>query len=162
MEVDTDDDVVESSNLNEARSKGPPPDVTYTNHSKRYHQSTNHNSKSNINYSLISNKNSSENQPLLSGAELSDHDQMEGGSDFIHLSCNHFENDPEFSEKVKQVEFAIDHDILPQRIYEGSSGSYFAKNSEYVCAFFDKFCPILFIYALILLIENSSCIQAEG
>lgn len=45
-----------------------------------------------------------------------------------HVSCNHFEDDPEFNEKIKQVEFAIDHNVLPQRIYEGSSGSYFAKN----------------------------------
>ena len=53
-------------------------------------------------------------------------------SDFVHLSCNHFEDDPEFNEKIKQVEFAIDHNILPQRIYEGSSGSYFAKNTNMV------------------------------
>ena len=58
-------------------------------------------------------------------------DQMEN-SDFVHLSCNHFDNDPEFNEIIKKVEYAIDHEILPQRIYEGSSGSYFAKNSDFV------------------------------
>ncbi len=73
---------------------------------------------------------------LINAGHMSSDDQ--GGaqtdtqSDFVQLSCNHFENDPEFSDKVKQVEFAIDHSILPQRIYEGSSGSYFCKNSEYV------------------------------
>lgn len=49
-------------------------------------------------------------------------------TDSAYLACNHFEDDPEFNEKIKQVEFAIDHNVLPQRIYEGSSGSYFAKN----------------------------------
>ena len=80
------------------------------------------------------NNNTSENQPLLSSnGEMSD-DHMDE-SDFVHLSCNHFDSDPEFSEMVKMVEFAIDHSILPQRIYEGSSGSYFCKNSDNVKAF---------------------------
>ena len=60
-------------------------------------------------------------------------DQMDASSnDYVHLSCNHFENDPEFSDKVKEVELAIDHNILPKRIYEGSSGSYFCKNTNFV------------------------------
>jgi phosphatidylinositol 4-kinase type 2 len=95
------------------------------------------NNKSNHNHG----HNGGEYQPLLtnSGAELTDTDQMMESSDFVHLSCNNFDNDPEFSDTVKKVEFAIDHDILPQRIYEGSSGSYFAKNSDYV-NFFVFFC----------------------
>lgn len=53
-------------------------------------------------------------------------------SEFVHLSCNHFDSDPEYNEIVKMVEFAIDHSVLPQRIYEGSSGSYFCKNVDNV------------------------------
>jgi hypothetical protein len=141
MEVETDDDLTESTNLTDIRSKGPPPDVTQHNfskynNSKRYH---NQNNMKNSNTSNSNNKrnSTSENQPLLinqtdSNNNLSD-DAMETVSDFVHLSCNNnFENDPEFNEKIKQVEFAIDHNVLPQRIYEGSSGSYFCKNSEFV------------------------------
>lgn len=82
------------------------------------------------NLNSSNNNNTSENQPLLSNGEMSD-DHMDE-SDFVHLSCNHFDSDPEFSEMVKMVEFAIDHSILPQRIYEGSSGSYFCKNTDNV------------------------------
>ncbi|KAH9634793.1 hypothetical protein HF086_012207, partial [Spodoptera exigua] len=41
-----------------------------------------------------------------------------------------FENsyDPQFSELVWQAEVAIDNGIFPERIYQGSSGSYFVKN----------------------------------
>ncbi|XP_045504015.1 phosphatidylinositol 4-kinase type 2-beta isoform X2 [Colias croceus] len=37
-------------------------------------------------------------------------------------------NDPQFSELVWQAEVAIDNGIFPERIYQGSSGSYFVKN----------------------------------
>ncbi|XP_045486947.1 phosphatidylinositol 4-kinase type 2-beta isoform X2 [Pieris rapae] len=37
-------------------------------------------------------------------------------------------NDPQFSELVWQAEVAIDNGIYPERIYQGSSGSYFVKN----------------------------------
>jgi hypothetical protein len=142
MEVETDDDLIESTNLTDIRSKGPPPDVTQHNfskyNSKRYHnQNMKSSNTSNNNNNNNKRSSTSENQPLLtnqtdSNNNLSD-DAMETVSDFVHLSCNNnFENDPEFNEKIKQVEFAIDHSILPQRIYEGSSGSYFCKNSDYV------------------------------
>lgn len=37
-------------------------------------------------------------------------------------------DDPHFSELVYQAEIAIDAGIYPERIYQGSSGSYFVKN----------------------------------
>lgn len=37
-------------------------------------------------------------------------------------------DDPLFSEIVAQAEYAIEHGILPERIYQGSSGSYFVKD----------------------------------
>lgn len=56
-----------------------------------------------------------ENQPLL-------------GRMPCEMMCNMFPDDPEFSEIVKQAEIAIDNGIYPERIYQGSSGSYFVKN----------------------------------
>ena len=41
-----------------------------------------------------------------------------------------FADDPQFTEVVRQAEMAIDSGIFPQRIYQGSSGSYFVKNSD--------------------------------
>lgn len=42
-------------------------------------------------------------------------------------------DDPQFSEAVWQAEVAIDNGIYPERIYQGSSGSYFVKNNAGVC-----------------------------
>ncbi|OWR51721.1 putative phosphatidylinositol 4-kinase type-ii [Danaus plexippus plexippus] len=57
-----------------------------------------------------------ESQPLL------------GGRGDLEVSFNHFPDDPQFSELVWQAEVAIDNGIFPERIYQGSSGSYFVKN----------------------------------
>lgn len=40
----------------------------------------------------------------------------------------YFLDDPHFSDLVYQAEIAIDAGIFPDRIYQGSSGSYFVKN----------------------------------
>lgn len=37
-------------------------------------------------------------------------------------------DDPQFSELVWQAECAIENGVFPERIYQGSSGSYFVKN----------------------------------
>lgn len=57
-----------------------------------------------------------ESQPLL------------GGRGDFEVSFNNFPEDPQFSELVWQAEVAIDNGIFPERIYQGSSGSYFVKN----------------------------------
>jgi phosphatidylinositol 4-kinase type 2 len=44
------------------------------------------------------------------------------------LICECFTDDPLFSDLVRQAEVAIDNGIYPERIYQGSSGSYFVKN----------------------------------
>ncbi|XP_063697822.1 phosphatidylinositol 4-kinase type 2-alpha [Culicoides brevitarsis] len=44
------------------------------------------------------------------------------------IQYNQFPDDPQFSELVYQTEIAIDAGIYPERIYQGSSGSYFVKN----------------------------------
>lgn len=48
------------------------------------------------------------------------------------MNHNEFNDDPEFSSLVHEVESAIERGILPERIYQGSSGSYFAKNRKKV------------------------------
>ncbi|XP_059218484.1 phosphatidylinositol 4-kinase type 2-alpha isoform X3 [Stomoxys calcitrans] len=45
-------------------------------------------------------------------------------------STTQFMDDPSFTEIVAQVEFAIEHGVMPERIYQGSSGSYFVKNAS--------------------------------
>ncbi|ESP00418.1 hypothetical protein LOTGIDRAFT_140716 [Lottia gigantea] len=43
---------------------------------------------------------------------------------------NNFPEDPQFEEDVRQAEIAIEANIFPERIYQGSSGSYFVKNKD--------------------------------
>uniref|UniRef100_A0A3P8T1Q3 Phosphatidylinositol 4-kinase type 2 n=1 Tax=Amphiprion percula TaxID=161767 RepID=A0A3P8T1Q3_AMPPE len=43
---------------------------------------------------------------------------------------NEFPEDPEFREIIRKAERAIDEGIYPERIYQGSSGSYFVKDSQ--------------------------------
>uniref|UniRef100_A0A6M2DM22 Phosphatidylinositol 4-kinase type 2 n=1 Tax=Xenopsylla cheopis TaxID=163159 RepID=A0A6M2DM22_XENCH len=62
-----------------------------------------------------SNTDNRESQPLLGARDLD-------------VSYNQFPDDPQFSELVFQAELAIDKGIYPERIYQGSSGSYFVKN----------------------------------
>lgn len=43
-----------------------------------------------------------------------------------------FSDDPHFTDLVRQAETSIESGIYPERIYQGSSGSYFVKNSNRV------------------------------
>ncbi|XP_028829687.1 phosphatidylinositol 4-kinase type 2-alpha [Denticeps clupeoides] len=64
---------------------------------------------------------SRERQPLL------DRDRGASLRDPHH---NDLAEDPEFREIVRKAERAIDEGIYPERIYQGSSGSYFVKDSQ--------------------------------
>lgn len=64
--------------------------------------------------------NDDENSPLISRSWSSDYS----------LDYNDFPDDPEFAAVVNAVETAIDNSICPSRITQGSSGSYFAKDSQ--------------------------------
>lgn len=66
-----------------------------------------------------------ENLPLLRGRNHARHQYEE-----IDEHLNNFPDDPQFTELIRQAEMAIDNGILPERIYQGSSGSYFVKNPE--------------------------------
>ncbi|KAI4886283.1 hypothetical protein NFI96_016556 [Prochilodus magdalenae] len=63
-----------------------------------------------------------ERQPLL--------DRDRGGSPRGGPHRNEFPEDPEFREIVRKAERAIEDGIYPERIYQGSSGSYFVKDSQ--------------------------------
>lgn len=47
---------------------------------------------------------------------------------------NLFLDDPEFAEIVQQAEQAIESGVFPERISQGSSGSYFVKDTKKVSA----------------------------
>ncbi|KAG7485887.1 phosphatidylinositol 4-kinase type 2-alpha [Solea senegalensis] len=64
---------------------------------------------------------SRERQPLL------DRDR---GSSPREPHRNEFPEDPEFREIIRKAERAIQEGIYPERIYQGSSGSYFVKDSQ--------------------------------
>ena len=50
----------------------------------------------------------------------------------FHPTLN-FSEDPVFTDLVRQAEQAIEAGVLPTRIYQGSSGSYFVKNQVRLC-----------------------------
>lgn len=58
-------------------------------------------------------------------------------------------DDPAFNEVVLQVETAITAGVMPERIYQGSSGSYFVKNSQGV-SYIILFVEILNLNFLVL------------
>jgi len=45
-------------------------------------------------------------------------------------NCNSFPDDPQFSAIIRDTELAIGNGIYPDRISQGSSGSYFVRNQE--------------------------------
>lgn len=49
-----------------------------------------------------------------------------------YTSFYNLADDPSFSYVIKQAEIAIDNSVFPDRIYQGSSGSYFVKDPNRV------------------------------
>lgn len=54
---------------------------------------------------------------------------------FVHIGnssgeFNHFPEDPEFGEIIQRAEQAIENGVFPERISQGSSGSYFVKDPK--------------------------------
>ena len=68
------------------------------------------------------------------------------GSNDDHIAFGHnsFPEDLPFEDRVRQCEDAIERNVFPDRIYQGSSGSYFVKNRvgvsicNYSCIHFDS------------------------
>lgn len=93
----------------------PPPDVTFATPSSAEGRHTRSPTRSNA-------RGNEESSPLL--APRVEHE--------YGLFENHFPEDPNYQEIVREAENAIDHGVLPERIYQGSSGSYFVKNTDMV------------------------------
>ncbi|XP_061186377.1 phosphatidylinositol 4-kinase type 2-alpha-like isoform X1 [Saccostrea echinata] len=93
-------------------SNAPPPDVTFApnlNRSDYLQRSPTRSGRGN-----------EENSPLL--APRVEHE--------YGIFDNNFPDDPIFQEIIRSAEAAIEEGILPERIKQGSSGSYFVKNRE--------------------------------
>lgn len=73
----------------------------------------------NILHSYGSNQDN-ENQPLLKRFD----------NESIQIINNYFPEDIEYNNLIRDVEQAIENGILPKRISQGSSGSYFVKNVD--------------------------------
>lgn len=71
----------------------------------------------------VRNNVASESQPLLKRMDTND------SGDF----SNHFPEDPDFTNLLREAEIAIEQEIYPERISQGSSGSYFVKALDQVC-----------------------------
>ncbi|EDW97740.2 phosphatidylinositol 4-kinase type 2-alpha isoform X1 [Drosophila yakuba] len=81
-----------------------------------------------------------ESQPLLGGGSASHGSRISEllgglgrGHDHVEFVSNTFGDDPLFSEIVAKAEGAIENGVLPERIYQGSSGSYFVKDASHQC-----------------------------
>ena len=116
-------------------SSGPPPDVTSFVPSSDTVDSSSPRSPR---------RGNSEGTPLLARID----------SDYGHIE-NNFPDDPEFTQVIRTTETAIEHGIFPERIYQGSSGSYFVKNLEGVSR----------IFTIIVLFQNriynGACIDVQ-
>lgn len=47
-----------------------------------------------------------------------------------HFAQSVISDDPQFAKLIQDTETAIENGIFPERISQGSSGSYFCKNPE--------------------------------
>merc|ERR1719452_435293 len=68
-----------------------------------------------------------ENTPLIRGQEGRHRSEYE---DLDDEAFNNWPDDPAFTELIRTAENAIDQGVDPVRIYQGSSGSYFVKNTQ--------------------------------
>uniref|UniRef100_A0A8C6SBR7 Phosphatidylinositol 4-kinase type 2 n=1 Tax=Neogobius melanostomus TaxID=47308 RepID=A0A8C6SBR7_9GOBI len=48
----------------------------------------------------------------------------------VHGDVNHFPDDPEFADIIQRAEQAVENGVNPERISQGSSGSYFVKDPK--------------------------------
>jgi len=88
--------------ISEDMSHAPPPDVTFA---------------PNLSPTRTG-RGTEENSPLL--APRVEHE--------YGLFENNFPDDPVYQDMIRDAEAAIEEGFLPQRIYQGSSGSYFVKD----------------------------------
>lgn len=104
---------------------GPPPDVTnvkvaFAPRNERHHRSPTRDSRAG--------EGDAESSPLLAPRSL----ELEYG-DFE----NNFPEDPIYQDIVRIAEEAIEYGHYPERIYQGSSGSYFVKDTHNVSPYYN-------------------------
>lgn len=79
-----------------------------------------------------------------------------------HLPLNHFPDDVEYASVIASAEQAIEHGIYPERIYQGSSGSYFVKSPDGVVSYLlnVRYFPIMILLyisqAPVLILRSSN------
>lgn len=121
---------------------GPPPDVTNVTFAPRSERLPRSPTRTR------SGEGSQESSPLLPRANEIEYGMYE----------NNFPEDPIFQDIVRTAEDAIDCGRYPERIYQGSSGSYFVKNIENVSshkvrtAKSPTICRIIHIWKMFLLL----------
>lgn len=49
---------------------------------------------------------------------------------YTECCINQFPDDPQFSSIIREAEISIENAVYPERIYQGSSGSYFVRNGD--------------------------------
>ena len=92
----------------------PPPDVTFAPHNTD-------NTSLGGGSPRSPRRGNRESTPLLAGIE----------SEYGFFD-NNFSDDPDYTNIVRQAETAIETGVYPERIYQGSSGSYFVRNIDEV------------------------------
>lgn len=102
--------------LSSGHMVGNPPDVTLLTDCANL-------SPTNLSPPTSPRRQNKENTPLLA---RNDHDLTTG----IVYNC--FPDDQEYTNLLVQADLAIEHGIYPERISQGSSGSYFVKNTDVV------------------------------
>ena len=100
-----------ASAVSTAANESVLPDVTYVPQTTLLSSATN----------SYTNNPDAESQPLLRRMDSIDN---------YSVINNTFPDDPEFQSLVREAELAIENGILPKRIKQGSSGSYFVRNSD--------------------------------
>lgn len=125
-EEDDDDLIVAAQNDAAARNL---PDITQTTKITTKTTTNNNNKeKSNNKESLVKYSSFSSDIFKQINRSTSQCDFIDVDAAAYHLEFNYFDGDPEFNERIRLVEHAIKNNVLPNRIYEGSSGSYFATD----------------------------------
>ena len=76
--------------------------------------------------------NAAEQRPLLNSSRHRQSSTSSTGDNDPSL-MNYYPEDPEFSIIVRTAEAAIDNEVYPEIISQGSSGSYFVKKMNGVC-----------------------------
>jgi len=114
----TDDEAINEAIEEERKADIPIPDPMMATVISPSH-SVNRNNDSSSHYAVY--PNNSEQSPLLGGKS--------GDSD-SDVFVNNIDSDPSFGKIIRSTEEAIYSGILPERIYQGSSGSYFVRDKS--------------------------------